>query len=103
MVITVMLVIGSPAIMVNAKKHRHLTDTEKEDGTATDKVGRSCNEGSNHDQCHDQSLEEQGVLPAGKGKHLGECEERGDNNVLACDLCDDHPSDSRPETNCRDN
>ena len=92
MVITLMLVIGSPAIMANTKKHHHLTDTEKEDGTATDKVGRLCNEGPHHDECHDQFLESKAggnIEPAGPGKHLGECEESGDINVLGCEVLND--------------
>jgi len=90
MVITIMWVIGSPAIY--AKKHHHLTDTEKEDGTATDKVGRLCNEGPHHDECHDQFLESKAggnIEPAGPGKHLGECEESGDINVLGCEVLND--------------
>ena len=77
---------------VYAKKHRHLTDTEKEDGTASDKVGRPCNEGPHHDECHDQFLESKAggnIEPAGPGKHLGECEEVGDNNELACEVDND--------------
>jgi len=41
----------SPAIYVQAKKH--LTDTQKEDNTASDKQGNTCNLGSSHDQCRD--------------------------------------------------
>jgi hypothetical protein len=81
-----MLVIGSPAIY--AKKHHHLTDTEKEDGTAADKVGR---EGPHHDECHDQFLESKAggnIEPAGPGKHLGECEV-GNDNHLACEVLND--------------
>ena len=88
-----MLVIGSPATtVVMAKKHHHLTDTEKEDGTATDKVGRLRNEGPHHDECHDQFLESKAggnIEPAGPGKHLGECEESGDINVLGCEVLND--------------
>jgi len=85
------LVVASPATIVQAKKH-HLTDTEKEDGTATDKVGRPCNEGPHHDQCHDQFLESKeggNILPAGPGKHLGECEEVGNDGHLACEVLND--------------
>ena len=49
MVITLMLLIGSPAIY--AKKHHRLTDTEKEDSTASDAQGRPCTFGPAHDEC----------------------------------------------------
>ena len=89
--LTALVVATSPATYVQAKKH-HLTDTEKEDGTATDKVSRLCNEGPHHDECHDQFLESKAggnIEPAGPGKHLGECEESGDINVLGCEVLND--------------
>jgi hypothetical protein len=39
---------------VYAKKHHHLTDTEKEDSTASDAQGNPCNFGPDHDQCRVQ-------------------------------------------------
>jgi|SRR5689334_7229477 hypothetical protein len=36
---------------VYAKKHHHLTDTEKEDSTASDSNGNACTFGEHHDQC----------------------------------------------------
>jgi len=53
MVIMVMLVVASPATYTQAKKHHHLTDTQKEDSVATDSHGRPCNLGPAHDQCRD--------------------------------------------------
>jgi hypothetical protein len=67
-----MLLIGSPAIY--AKKH-HLSDTQKEDSTASDAQGRPCNFGPSHDECRDQHLESEGFAPPGPGKHFGECED----------------------------
>ena len=63
---------------VMAKKNHHLTDTQKEDSTATDAQGNICNFGSHHDECRDQFLESNAggnILPAGPGKHFGECED----------------------------
>jgi hypothetical protein len=63
---------------VYAKKHHHLTDTQQEDSTASDAQGNPCNFGSHHDQCRDQFLESKeggNILPAGPGKHFGECED----------------------------
>ena len=94
--ITLTLLIGSPAIsMVMAKKHHHLTDHRRKTGTASDSLGRPCNEGPTHDECHDQSLEEQGVGSLKPGQHYGECKEGG-NNDLACDVLNADGSPNRP-------
>ena len=72
MVITLMLVTGLPGIYVNAKKHHHLTDTQKEDSTASDKQGNPCTFGKSYDQCRGeflQSKEGGGILAPGPGKH----------------------------------
>ena len=47
------LMIGAPSAQsVLAKKH-HLTDTEQEDSTASDKLGRLCDFGPSQTECHD--------------------------------------------------
>ena len=73
---------------VYAKKHHHLTDTEKEAGTASDSQGTPCNLGPSHDQCHDKFLESEGFAPPGKGKHFGECEDATQDAPLGskCDI-----------------
>ena len=43
---------------VYAKKHHHLTDTQREDSTTTDSNGRACNLGPSHDQCRDPTAAE---------------------------------------------
>src|SRR3954467_3655589 len=76
--LTTVLATTSPAMYVNAKHHRHLTDTQKEDSTTSDKQGNTCNFGPDHDQCYDQFLQskEGGSFDApGPGKHFGECED----------------------------
>jgi hypothetical protein len=97
MVITVMLVIGSPAIYVNAKKHHHLSDTQKEDSTASDKQGNTCNFGPSHDQCRDEFLQSKdggSILAPGPGKHFGECEDSRPDAPLGskCDVLNDDGS-----------
>lgn len=93
MVITLMLLIGSPAIY--AKHKHHLTDTEKEDSSASDAQGTPCNFGSHHDQCRDQFLESKeggSILAPGPGKHFGECEDGSPDAPLGskCDIVPDN-------------
>jgi hypothetical protein len=96
--ITIVAIITTASVSlpaVYAKKHHHFTDTQKEDSTASDANGNSCTFGPSHDECAN-------VLPVEKDQHIGTCEAVGNNNEAACDICDDHPSQSRPETNCND-
>ena len=82
---------------VYAKKHHHLSDTEKEDSTASDSNGRACDLGPSHDECpgtpgHSVSTsgdDTSGMPALPHGQHYGQCEERGDNNELACDIVND--------------
>ena len=87
-------ILGVSLIFSTEKKYNivpsghHLTDTEQEAGIATDKIGRVCNEGPNHDECHDQFLERTNNLPTlPSNQHYGECEE--DSKGLACDILND--------------
>jgi hypothetical protein len=55
-----------------------LTDTEKEDSTASDAQGRPCTFSPSHDECHDQHLEDTNNLPAlPKGQHYGDVKKEG--------------------------
>jgi hypothetical protein len=84
------LLIGAPSAQsVLAKKH-HLTDTEQEDSTASDELGRVCDFGPSHTECHDQFLERTNNLPELlPNQHYGECEAVGPNNELGCDILND--------------
>jgi hypothetical protein len=93
-VIAVMTTASMSLPAVYAKKHQ--SDTQKEDSTASDANGNPCNFGPSNDGCPN-------VLPPGKDQHIGTCEAVGPNNNAACDICDNHPSKSRPETDCSDN
>ena len=100
-VVTVITSVSVSLAAVYAKKHHHLTDTEKEDSTASDAQGRACDFGPSHDECRDQHLQETENMPKiESNQHFGECEQ--DSGGTACDICDNHPSLSRPETNCND-
>lgn len=77
--------VSLPAIM--AKKH-HLTDTQKEDSTTSDKQGNPCTFGPSHDECRDQHLEKTANVPElPSNQHYGTCEE--DSKGLACDIMND--------------
>ena len=71
--VAALLMIGAPSVQsVLANK----ADTEQEDGIGADKMGRVCNEGPNHDECHDQFLERTAnMTPLTSNQHYGECEE----------------------------
>jgi hypothetical protein len=73
---------------VYAKKH-HLSDTQKEDSTASDSQGVPCTFGPHHDECRDQHLESEGFAPPGEGKHFGECQPApADKGGKDCEIVD---------------
>ena len=91
-ILAVTSMIGTPVLMAN-KHHNHLTDTQREDSTASDAQGNTCNFGRHHDQCRDQFLaskEGGNILPPGPGKHFGECEDGDADHPLGtkCDIED---------------
>lgn len=84
------LMIGAPLVYA----HR-LTDTEKEDGIASDANGIPCTFGPNHDGCKDK-IADDGTdvsnfpkLPL--GQHYGICEE-DIHHELGCDVVNDDGS-----------
>ncbi|MGC2598620.1 MAG: hypothetical protein WA395_10875 [Nitrososphaeraceae archaeon] len=91
-VVTALMPIGYDDAM--AKKKHHLTDTQKEDSTASDSNGRACDFGPSHDECpgtpgHSVSTsgdDTSGMPALPHGQHYGQCEEVGDNNELGCDI-----------------
>ena len=90
------ITLGSPAIY--AKHKHHLTDTEKEDSTASDKQDNPCNFGPDHDQCRDQFIESQGFAPLKSDEHFGECQpgegkHEGDTD---CEIVNDNDPKSFP-------
>ena len=96
-VVMAIMVVGiatSPITNVMAKKHHHLTDTEKEDSTTSDSNDRACDLGPSHDECpgtpgHSVSTsgdDTSGMPALPHGQHYGQCEEVGDNNELGCDI-----------------
>jgi hypothetical protein len=50
-IIVIAVIAMMTAGQVYAKKHHHLTDTQKEDSSASDVYGRPCNFGPDYDQC----------------------------------------------------
>jgi hypothetical protein len=88
--IIISLMIGLPSaqsVLANQ------ADTEQEAGIASDKVGRVCNFGPDHDECHDQFLERTNNLPKlPPNQHYGECEAVGPHNELGCDIMNDDGS-----------
>ena len=67
---------------VYAKKHHHLTDTQKEDSTASDANGNECTAGPAHDEClpMDLSKEGKGWIPS----HPVLCEPNPDDKDADC-------------------
>ena len=96
----VIMIVGmtasTPAIM--AKKHHHLTDTQKEDSTTSDAQGNTCNFGPHHDECRDQFLQSKGFAPLKSDEHFGECQpgegkHEGDTD---CEIVNDNDPKSFP-------
>jgi hypothetical protein len=93
-VVAVMTSVSVSLPAVYAKKYHHLTDTEKEDSTASDSNGRACDLGPSHDECpgtpgHSISTsgdDTSGMPSLPTGQHYGQCEEVGDNHELGCDI-----------------
>jgi hypothetical protein len=85
---------------VYAKKHHHLTDTEKEDSTASDSQGRTCDFGSHNDECPNSSNTEpngttaddgsdvSGFAKLPKGQHYGNCQP-SEHKGLDCEILND--------------
>jgi hypothetical protein len=94
-VISIALLIGAPSVRVNQAY------TEQEAGIASDTQGRTCDFGPDHDECPNAS----NTMPPGSmaddgndvsgfpllppGQHYVICEEKGDDNHLACDVAND--------------
>ncbi len=79
-VIVLSLVLGAPSVYA-------LTDTGQKVGIASDKVGRPCTFGLNHDECHDQFFERIHNLPTlPSNQYYGACIETEPDNELRCDI-----------------
>jgi hypothetical protein len=97
-VISITLLIGAPSMQ---SVWANQADTEQEAGVATDAQGRTCDFGTNHDECPNAS----NTMPQGSkaddgndvsgfpllppGQPYGTCEEKGNDNHLACDVVND--------------
>jgi hypothetical protein len=99
-IIVIAVIAMMTAGQVYAKKHHHLTDTQKEDSTASDSQGRTCEFGPQNDECPNSSNTEpkgttsddgsdvSGFAKLPKGEHYGDCQP-SEHKGLDCEILND--------------